>query len=91
MVTEKFIILMVTYMKVNGKMTCFIKKVNMSAKMDIFMMVNGMKEKSKEKESKAGKMDRFTLVSLKMALKMVGESWVFEMEAIMKDSLPQTR
>lgn len=65
---------MVTYMKVNGKMTCFIKKVNMSAKMDIFMMVNGMKEKSKEKESKAGKMDRFTLVSLKMALKMVGES-----------------
>lgn len=73
MVTVKFFIQMVTIMKENGKMICFIKKENIHAKMDIPTKVNGIKEKKKEKVFKAGKMDRFILDNLKKVLNMVKE------------------
>lgn len=72
MVNSSF--LTVITMKVNGKMTCSIKKENIHAKMDILMRANGMKEKKKEKEFKAGKMDKSISVNLKKASNTVKES-----------------
>jgi len=53
-------------MKVNGKKILFMGMENIFVKMDIYMRVNGIKEKNQAKEVKSGKMEKIMLGNLKM-------------------------
>lgn len=54
------------FMKVNGKKILFMGMENIFVKMDIYMRVNGIKEKNQAKEVKSGKMEKIMLGNLKM-------------------------
>ncbi len=79
---------MATFIKDSGEMIAFMELVNIHAKMDISMKVNGIKEKKKVKENKNGKMSKNIKANIKMDSNMDVEFLNLKTVVLMKENLP---